>query len=133
MFGLGKKKQKRPKIGAAEQPRPSGKNRTSGASKKAIIKFAEIDGSDAKTHGKSHKPAAGNKGSGSVAAAAKPKVVAKRDPVCEYCGKPVDDKASQTGNRHDICIKEYRFRDKKQPVCLLWRKAFNQSHKMQQI
>ncbi len=112
MFGLSKKKQKRHEIGAAEQPRPSGKSRTSGAPKKAIIKFAEIDGSDVQTQGKPHKPAADNKGSSSVAAAAKPKVVAKRDPVCEYCGKPVDDKASQTGNRHDICIKEYRFRDK---------------------
>ena len=112
MFGLSKKKQKHPKIGAAEQPRPSGKNRTSGVTKKAIIKFAETDRSDAKTHRKSHKPAASNKGSGSVATATKQKVTAKRDPVCEYCGKPVDAKSNQTVNRHDICIKEYILRDK---------------------
>ena len=112
MFGLSKKKQKRHEIGAAEQPRPSGKNRTSGAPKKAIIKFAETDRSDAKTHGKSHKPAAGNKGSGSVATAAMPKVAARCEPVCEYCGKPVDANTGQTEGNHAVCNKEYRRRDK---------------------
>ena len=113
IFGLGnKKKPKRLKIGATEKPPSCGKNKTFEVAKKAITKIVETDRPDVKTHGKADKPAADNNGSGGIATAAKPKMVIKSEPTCEYCGKPVDAKAQQTGNEHDICIKEYRFRDK---------------------
>ena len=112
MFGLSKKKQKHHKTGAVKKKTPSGKNKTPGAAKKAMAKTVETDRSDAKTHGKSHKPAAGNNGSGSVTTAAMPKVEVRREPVCEYCGKPVDANTGQTGGNHAVCNKEYRRRDK---------------------
>ena len=49
---------------------------------------------------------------GSIATEAKPAEDAEHKPACEYCGKPVDAGANKSEDKHDICRREYRLREK---------------------